>query len=99
MANRPANHRHNLHLRIEDKMTLLQNLGLTKESMAKMLSPVTPFKDPNPRVNRRWEAVPTEIRESILKADKSFTLRELAKKHNISISSVWNIRKNKTNKQ
>ena len=80
-------------------MTLLQKLGLTKESMAKMVGPVTPFKDPNPRVNRRWEAVPTEIRESILKADKSFTLRELAKKHDISITSVWNIRNNKTNKQ
>lgn len=80
-------------------MTLLQKLGLTKESMAKMVGTVAPFKDPNPRVNRRWEAVPTEIRESILKADKSFTLRELAKKHDISISSVWNIRKNKTNKQ
>jgi DNA invertase Pin-like site-specific DNA recombinase len=80
-------------------MTLLQKLGLTKESMAKMLGPVTPFKDPNPRVNRRWEAVPTEIRESILKADKSFTLRELAKKYDISITSVWNIKNKQPNKQ
>ena len=64
-----------------------------------MLGPVTPFKDPNPRVNRRWEAVPTEIRESILKADKSFTLRELAKKYDISITSVWNIKNKQPNKQ
>jgi hypothetical protein len=66
--------------------------------MAKMLGPVTPFKDPNPRINRRWEAVPIEIREDVLKADKSFTLRELAKKYDISVTSVWNIR-NKKNKQ
>lgn len=63
-----------------------------------MLGPVTPFKDPNPRINRRWEAVPIEIREDVLKADKSFTLRELAKKYDISVTSVWNIR-NKKNKQ
>jgi len=80
-------------------VSILKQLGLTKESMAKMLGPVTPFKDPNPRVNRRWEAVPTEIRESILKADKSFTLRELAKKYDISITSVWNIRNKQPNKQ
>lgn len=63
-----------------------------------MLGPVTPFKDPNPRINRRWEAVPIEIREDVLKADQSFTLRELAKKYDISVTSVWNIR-NKKNKQ
>jgi DNA-binding XRE family transcriptional regulator len=79
-------------------MSILKQLGLTKESMAKMLGPVTPFKDPNPRINRRWEAVPIEIREDVLKADKSFTLRELAKKYDISVTSVWNIR-NKKNKQ
>ena len=83
-------------------MSILKQLGLTKESMAKMLGPVTPFKDPNPRINRRWEAVPIEIREDVLKADKSFTLRELAKKYDISVTSVWNIRNKKykqTNKQ
>ena len=67
-----------------------------------MLGPVTPFKDPNPRINRRWEAVPIEIREDVLKADKTFTLRELAKKYDISVTSVWNIRNKKykqTNKQ
>ena len=83
-------------------MSILKQLGLTKESMAKMLGPVTPFKDPNPRINRRWEAVPIEIREDVLKADKTFTLRELAKKYDISVTSVWNIRNKKykqTNKQ
>ena len=76
-------------------MSILKQLGLTKESMAKMLGPVTPFKDPNPRINRRWEAVPIEIREDVLKADKTFTLRELAKKYDISVTSVWNIRNKK----
>ena len=73
-------------------MTLLEKLGLTKESMSRMVGPVTPFKDPNPRVQRRWEAVPKDIRDSILKEDKSFTYRELAKKYGISASSAWNIR-------
>jgi hypothetical protein len=75
-------------------MTLLEKLGLTKESMSRMVGPVTPFKDPNPRVQRRWESVPKDIRDSILKEDKSFTYRELAKKYGISASSAWNIRKN-----
>lgn len=78
-------------------MTLLERLGLTKESMSRMVGPVTPFKDPNPRVQRRWESVPKDIRDSILKEDKSFTYRELAKKYGISASSAWNIRKNSRN--
>lgn len=80
-------------------MSLLQKLGLTKESMAKMLGTVPTFKDPDPRVYRRWEAVPAEIRESILKEHPSCTYRELAKKYGISASCVWNIKNNKTNKQ
>jgi hypothetical protein len=80
-------------------MTILQQLGLTKESMSRMVGPVTPFKDPSPRINRRWPAVPTEIRDAILKEDKSRTYPELSKKYGISLSCVWNIRNNKTNKQ
>jgi len=78
-------------------MTLLQKLGLTKDSMSSMLGAVAPFKDPTPRINRRWAAVPAEIREAILKEDKSRTYPELSKKYGISISCVWNIRKNKNN--
>ena len=80
-------------------MTLLEKLGLTKESMSRMVGPVTPFKDPNPRVQRRWESVPKDIRDSILKEDKSFTYRELAKKYGISHSCVWNIKNKQPNKQ
>jgi hypothetical protein len=78
-------------------MTLLQKLGLTKESMSRMVGPVAPFKDPSPRINRRWAAVPKEIQDAILKEDKSYTYTELSKKYNISISCVWNIRKNNNN--
>jgi Mor family transcriptional regulator len=67
--------------------------------MAKMLGTVPSFKGPDPRVYRRWEAVPAEIRESILKEHPTHTCRELAKKYGISHSCVWNIRNNKTNKQ
>lgn len=64
-----------------------------------MVGPVTPFKDPNPRVNRRWEAVPAKIRESILRDNSTFTYRELAKKYGISHSCVWNIKNKQPNKQ
>ena len=80
-------------------MTLLQKLGLTSESMARMVGPVAPFKDPSPRINRRWMAVPVEIRNAILKEDKSYTYQELSNKYGISLSCVWNIRNNKNNKQ
>jgi hypothetical protein len=79
-------------------MSILKQLGLTKESMAKMLGPVPAFKDPDPKIPRRWEAVPEEIKESILKEHSTFTCRELAKKYGISSSCSWNIR-NKKNKQ
>jgi DNA invertase Pin-like site-specific DNA recombinase len=81
------------------KMSLLQELGLTKESMAKMLGPVPAFKAPDPMVYRRWEAVPAEIRESILKEHPTRTYRELAKKYGISHSCVWNIKNKQPNKQ
>jgi Mor family transcriptional regulator len=66
--------------------------------MEKMLGPVNLFQDPNPRINRRWEAIPKEIKEAILKEHATFTCRELAKKYGISSSCVSNIR-NKKNKQ
>mgnify|MGYP000901764091 CR=1 FL=1 len=60
-------------------MSILKQLGLTKESMAKMLGPVTAFKDPDPKIPRRWEAVPEEIKEAILKdkdpAGKTLSIR------------------------
>jgi len=67
--------------------------------MARMVGPVTPFKDPSPRINRRWMAIPVEIRNAILKEDKSYTYQELSNKYGISLSCVWNIRNNKNNKQ
>ena len=79
-------------------MSILKQLRLTKESMEKMLGPVTAFKNPDPKIPRRWEAIPDDIRESILKEHATFTCRELAKKYGISSSCVSNIR-NKKNKQ
>jgi hypothetical protein len=79
-------------------MSILKQLGLTKESMAKMLGAVPAFKDPDPKIPRRWEAVPEEIKEAILKEHSNFTCRELGKKYGISSSCAWNIR-NKKNKQ
>jgi DNA invertase Pin-like site-specific DNA recombinase len=80
-------------------MSLLKELGLTKESMAKMLGPVPAFKAPDPLICRRWEAVPAKIRESILRDNSTFTYRELAKKYGISHSCVWNIKNKQPNKQ
>ena len=79
-------------------MSILKQLGLTKESMEKMLGPITPFKDTDPKIPRRWEAIPDEIREAVLKEHETFTCRELGKKYGISSSCAWNIR-NKKNKQ
>jgi len=79
-------------------MSTLARFGLTKESMQKMVGTVTPFKDPNPRIERRWFAIPEEIKNAILKEHPTYTLRELANKYKISISCVWYIRKNSQTK-
>jgi hypothetical protein len=79
-------------------MSTLARFGLTKEAMERMVGVVKPFKDPNPRIERRWLAIPDEIKTAILKEHHTYTLRELAKKYKISISCVWYIRKNSQTK-
>jgi transcriptional regulator with XRE-family HTH domain len=77
-------------------MSLLEKLGLTKQSMEKMLGAVAPLKKTKIKRYRRYETVPADIREAILKENKSYTCRELAKKYGISASTIWDIRESKS---
>ena len=77
-------------------MSLLQKLGLTKQSMEKMLGVVAPSKKPKRKAYRRYEIVPADIRKAILGENPSYTCRELAKKYGISASTIWDIRESKS---
>jgi hypothetical protein len=77
-------------------MSLLEKLGLTKQSMEKMLGVVAVAKKNKIKRYRRYETVPADIREAILKEHPSYTCRELAKKYGISSSTIWDIRESKS---
>ena len=76
-------------------MSLLEKLGLTKQSMEKMLGVVAVAKKNKIKRYRRYETVPADIRKSILAENSSYTCRELAKKYGISASTIWDIRDSK----
>jgi DNA-binding XRE family transcriptional regulator len=77
-------------------MNLLEKLGLTKQSMEKMLGVVAVAKKTKIKRYRRYETVPADIREAIIKEHPSYTCRELAKKYGISSSTIWDIRDSKS---
>ncbi len=77
-------------------MSLLEKLGLSKESMEKMLGVVAPLKKTKIKRYRRYETVPADIRKAILEEHSSYTCRELAKKYGISSSTIWDIRDSKS---
>jgi hypothetical protein len=77
-------------------MSLLEKLGLTKQSMEKMLGVVAVAKKNKIKRYRRYESVPADIREAILKENSSYTCRELAKKYGISASTIYDIRDSKS---
>ena len=76
-------------------MSLLEKLGLSKQSMERMLGAVAPLKKTKIKRYRRYETVPADIREAILRENPSYTYRELAKKYGISASTIWDIRDSK----
>jgi len=79
-------------------MSLLEKLGLSKESMERMLGVVAPLKKTKitkKKSYRRYETVPADIRKAILGEHPSYTCRELAKKYGISASTIWDIRDSK----
>jgi transcriptional regulator with XRE-family HTH domain len=76
-------------------VSLLEKLGLTKQSMEKMLGVVAPLKKTKIKRYRRYETVPADIREAIIAEHPSYTCRELAKKYGISNSTIWDIRNRK----
>ena len=68
--------------------------------MERMVGVVKPFKDPNPRIERRWLAITDKIKTAILKEHHTYTYRELAKKYGVSLTSVWKIKnQNQNNKK
>ena len=77
-------------------MSLLEKLGLSKESMEKMLGVVAVAKKNKIKRYRRYESVPKDIRKAILEEHSSYTCRELAKKYGISASTIWDIRDSKS---
>lgn len=77
-------------------MSILEKLGLTKQSMEKMLGVIAVAKKNKIKRYRRYEAVPANICEAILRENPSYTCRELAKKYGISASTIWDIRKSKS---
>jgi len=77
-------------------MSLLEKLGLTKQSMEKMLGVVAVAKKNKIKRYRRYESVPADIRKAILAENSSYTCRELAKKYGISASTIWDIRDSKS---
>jgi DNA invertase Pin-like site-specific DNA recombinase len=82
-------------------MNQLARFGLTKESMQRMLGPVTNTKrEIPPGPNRKWYTVPDDIKTAILEAHPTYTYRELAKKYGVSLTSVWKIKnQNQNNKK
>ena len=77
-------------------MSLLEKLGLTKQSMEKMLGVVAVAKKNKIKRYRRYETVPADIRKAILEEHSTYTGRELAKKYGISASTIWDIRDSKS---
>ena len=77
-------------------MSLLEKLGLTKQSMEKMLGVVAVAKKNKIKRYRRYESVPADIREAILAENSSYTCRELSKKYGISASTIYDIRDSKS---
>jgi hypothetical protein len=77
-------------------VSLLEKLGLTKQSMEKMLGAVAVAKKNKIKRYRRYETVPADIREAILRENPSYTYRELAKKYGVSASTIWDIRDSKS---
>jgi len=76
-------------------VSLLEKLGLTKQSMEKMLGVVAPSKKTKIKRYRRYETVPADIREAIINEHPSYNCRELAKKYGISNSTIIEIRNRK----
>jgi hypothetical protein len=77
-------------------VSLLEKLGLTKQSMERMLGVVAPLKKTKIKRYRRYETVPADIRKAILLEHSTYTCRELAKKYGISSSTIWDIRDSKS---
>lgn len=77
---------------------VLNKLGLSKESVAKLLNtPVSRERKTTTKYRtRRWNRVPEDLKKKILKEHKTRTHKELSVKYDMSISMIYCIRTGKT---
>lgn len=81
-------------------MSILTKLGITKESIAKLLGvhqTVEPTPTVRPKLGRpKGRNIDQSIVNAVRKAPKSYTIRELANRYSVSEYWVWSVRNNKT---
>ncbi len=83
-------------------MSILQKLGLTKESISKLLGiyktvekPKRKLK-PKPKLGRpSGRHIDQSVVDAVRKANDTYTLKELSQRYNVSQYWVWSVRNNK----
>ena len=84
-------------------MSILQKLGLTKESISKLLGmhqtvdkPQRKLK-PKPKLGRpAGRHIDQSVVDAVRKANDTYTLRELSQRYNVSEYWVWSVRNGKS---
>lgn len=83
-------------------MSILQKLGLTKESISKLLGirqtvekPKRKLK-PKPKLGRPFgRHIDQSVVDAVRKANDTYTLKELSQRYNVSEYWVWSVRNGK----
>ena len=83
-------------------MNLLEKLGISKDSIARLLGVsrtvdlgATNQTKKRGRGRPAGLRIPQSVVEAVRKANKSYTNQELADKHGVSLYWVWSVRSNK----
>ena len=83
-------------------MSILQKLGLTKESISKLLGIRQTVEKPKrkpkpkPKIGRpSGRHIDQSVVDAVRKASDTYTLKELSQRHNVSQYWVWSVRNNK----
>ena len=82
------------------KMSILQKLGLTKESISKLLGMRQTVEKPKrklkPKLGRpTGRHIDQSVVDAVRKASDTYTLKELSKRYNVSEYWVWSVRHGK----
>jgi hypothetical protein len=81
-------------------MSILQKLGLTKESISKLLGIHQTVEKPKrklkPKLGRpSGRHIDQSVVDAVRKASDTYTLRELSQRYNVSEYWVWSVRNGK----